>query len=129
MEKLSQGHSRQHEHATATKDQGGSSKYCLIFFYSITFNPCYLDIPYGFIKICLSIIENLCAMHFGCNLSHLVYQTRVPAANKWVPFDGTQNTIFRLSFKLNLPKIFLSEVRYDVIINTIFSYLAQIEKV
>ena len=36
---------------------------------------------------------------------------------KWVPFDGTQNSIFWLSFKLNLPKTI-----FEINVNTLSLY-------
>ena len=37
----------------------------------------------------------------------------VHAATNWLPFDGSQNTIFRLSFELNLSlNVFLIKVEY-----------------
>ena len=54
-------------------------------------------------------------------------QTGVHTATKRVPFGGTQNSIFRLIFKLNLPQnLFLSMVKYSLIINLIVFYLVQI---
>ena len=47
----------------------------------------------------------------------------------WLPFNGTQNSIFRLSFKLNFNKIYSSEVKYDFIFDMIVFYLLQIDKV
>ena len=34
------------------------------------------------------------------------------AATNWLPFGGSQNSIFRLSLKLNLSKFFLTNIKY-----------------
>ena len=42
-----------------------------------------------------------------------IYYSGVHAATKWLPFDGSQNSIFRLSFKLNLSlNVFSIKVKY-----------------
>ena len=84
-------------------------------------------------SLCDYMIRSLSKLYFKKDeyswlLYFVYYITGAHAATNWLPFDGSQNSIFRLSFKPTLSlNVFLSKIWFYH--SPVKFYLIQIEKV